>query len=170
MLPPGARITTEGELPDLRSLETSEDSASPPPRRKKRAKGWDGEIQDDVQTVSTSDGRSSIDGSTTRADVSDDLLASRRTYVTTAMPDGSAVTHVMVKCTLEDIARATNLRIDDAAFALNEVGLLAKRLAKDSEDYSESQDTIVLTRDMVENVAMERNVKIPCISLSHVVL
>ena len=64
-------------------------------------------------------------------------------------------------CTLADIARATNLRIEDAAFALNECGLLVRRKAGISDD-----DVIVITRSLVEQVAKERKVKIMYMDLS----
>jgi histone acetyltransferase MYST1 len=76
-------------------------------RRKKSNKGWDGEVYDDGPFDSI-----------------DDKLASFRNFITTANPDGSATTHVKIECTLADIAEATNLRIEDAAFAMQEVGLL----------------------------------------------
>ena len=56
----------------------------------------------------------------------DPMWTSLRSVETTANPDGSATTHVVVRCTLADIARATNLRVEDAAFALNECGLLVR--------------------------------------------
>lgn len=68
-------------------------------------------------------------------------------------------------CTLNDIARATNLRIEDAAFALNECGLLMRRLTRSDEN-----ETIVVTRELVEKVAEERKVKIAVLSLNHVLL
>lgn len=64
-------------------------------------------------------------------------------------------------CTLADIARATNLRIEDAAFALNECGLLMRRKAGVPEG-----DVIVITRSLVEQVAKERKVKIMYMDLS----
>jgi hypothetical protein len=73
----------------------------------------------------------------------------------------------MVKCTLTDIARATNLRIEDAAFALNECGLLTKRRERDGEEVSEE---IVVSREMIEQVAKERKVKRGCMVLAHVLL
>ena len=61
---------------------------------------------------------------------------------------------------LEDIARATNLRVDDAAFALNECGLLMRRLSSlTKEDLEEHREVVVITRSVVERVAKERNVK-----------
>lgn len=96
--------------------------------------------------------------------------------MTTPNPDGSASTNLVIKCTLADISRATNLRVEDAAFALNEVGLLARRLRIDDEDRNmdseeeQPDEMIVLTREMVEAVALERKVKIPCIRLNHVLL
>src|SRR5438105_1559223 len=68
----------------------------------------------------------------------DPIFTTERVFETTPREDGGADTHVQVKCTLADIARATNLRPDDAAFALNECGMLMRRLSDESE-----QDTIV---------------------------
>ncbi len=56
-------------------------------------------------------------------------FTTQRTLETVQRDDGGAETHVEVRCTLAEIARATNLRIDDAAFALSECGLLARRIA-----------------------------------------
>ena len=96
--------------------------------------------------------------------------------------DGSAETHVSVRCTLTDIARATNLRVEDAAFALNECGLLMKRIKamevegeKTTEDGTGlagvgAGDVVVLTREMVEMVAKEKNVKKPCMDIAFVKL
>lgn len=110
-----------------------------------------------------------------------------RTYTTMMREDGSAETHVSVRCTLADIARATNLRVEDAAFALNECGLLVKRIqARDAGEKERNSimgaeggtgmagvaagDVIMLTRQMVENVAKERNVKKPCMDIAFVKL
>ena len=83
-------------------------------------------------------------------------------FETTQREDGGADTHVRVDCTLADIAHATNLRIEDAAFALNECGLLMRRKAGVSED----EEVIVITRSLVEKVAKERKVKIMYMDLS----
>lgn len=68
-----------------------------------------------------------------------------------------------MRCTLEEIAAATNLRIEDAAFALNECGLLMRRIQNaDSENGSvevDSRDIILITRALVDRVAEERNLK-----------
>lgn len=82
-------------------------------------------------------------------------------FETTHREDGGADTHVRVDCTLADIAHATNLRIEDAAFALNECGLLMRRKAEISDD-----EVIVITRSLVEQVAKERKVKIMYMDLS----
>ena len=82
--------------------------------------------------------------------------------------DGSATTHAIVRCTLADLARATNLRIEDAAFAMNECGLLRMR-GKNGRD-ADATDMIVVTREMVEQVAKERGVKKACLILPHVLL
>lgn len=94
--------------------------------------------------------------------------------------DGSVTVDVVLRCTLRDIARATNLRVEDTAFALNEIGLLALRLS--SEDSDEVQHSlqaehdarrggtepaddakkfVYISRGMVERVAADRKVKVP---------
>lgn len=98
----------------------------------------------------------------------DPLFKTLRTFSTTQNLDGSATTHVVVKCTLADLARATNLRVEDAAFAMNECGLLKMR-GKNGRD-ADAADMIMVTREMVEQVAKERGVKKACLILPHVLL
>jgi hypothetical protein len=98
----------------------------------------------------------------------DPLFKSPRTFTTSQNLDGSATTHVVVKCTLADLARATNLRVEDAAFAMNECGLLRMRGKNGSN--VDVPDMIVVTREMVEQVARERGVKKACLILPHVLL
>lgn len=114
----------------------------------------------------------------------DPMFTSLRTVETTANKDGSATTHVVVKCTLADLARAANLRIEDAAFALHECGLLVRRQRSDIDGEQQQQEadpsgasaagdeeeTIVISKEMVEAVAVERNVKRMCMSMAHVLL
>lgn len=54
----------------------------------------------------------------------------RRTH-TGPSDDGTLqqVTHLSVKCTLGDIARATNMRVDDCGWAMREAGFLARSSA-----------------------------------------
>lgn len=91
-----------------------------------------------------------------------------RSFKTTINRDGSATTHVMVNCTVTDIARATNLRVEDATFAMSECGLLRLRRKEAGEEGRE--DSIVITREMVERIATERKVKRMCMELHHVLL
>ncbi|KAJ3838819.1 acyl-CoA N-acyltransferase [Lentinula raphanica] len=149
-----APLITQGTPPDFRSpsreLSSDESSAS---RRRKRNKGWQGEASEEeiVEDI-------------------DEKLASLRTFVTTRNTDGSASVHLKIQCTLADIADATNLRVDDAAFALNEMGML-KRWGKLSDEDSDEQLMVVLTREMVEKVVKERGVKDGLVlHLSHVKL
>lgn len=106
----------------------------------------------------------------------------------TANENGSATVDVVIRCTLRDIANATNLRVEDAAFALNEIGLLALRLS--SEDTDEVRKTmqaeldagansapadnsnkfVFISRAMVERVADDRNVKPPCMDVQYVLI
>ncbi|EKM60583.1 uncharacterized protein PHACADRAFT_246603 [Phanerochaete carnosa HHB-10118-sp] len=94
---------------------------------------------------------------------------------TTANADGSAITHVVMQCTLQELSKATGLRAEDAAFALAECGLLRHRTIRkmdtraDDEPPEEEEYTTV-TREMVETVAKERNVKRMCMDLKHVLL
>jgi histone acetyltransferase HTATIP/histone acetyltransferase MYST1 len=89
-----------------------------------------------------------------------DNIAALRTVLTRSNPDGSATSHIVVRCTLAEIASATNLRIEDAAFALNECGLLGSTI----------DGVVGFTREMVEAVAKERNVKRMCLDPAHVML
>ncbi|KAJ4485321.1 acyl-CoA N-acyltransferase [Lentinula aciculospora] len=146
-------LISRGTPPDFRSPSrelSSDDSFAS--RRRKRNKGWQGETLEEeiVEDI-------------------DEKLASFRTFITTRNSDGSASVHVKIHCTLADIADATNLRVDDTAFALNEMGML-KRWGKHS-DSDDEQPMVVLTREMVEKVAQERGVKDESVlHLSHVKL
>ena len=110
----------------------------------------------------------------------DPIFTSLRTIESTANPDGSSTSHVVVRCTLADIARATGLRVEDTAFAMNECGLLVRKQKIDNPDeehgnaeengHGEEEEIIVISREMVELVAKERNVKKMCMDLAHVLL
>ncbi|KAJ7678282.1 acyl-CoA N-acyltransferase [Mycena polygramma] len=185
-LPSGySKITTKALLPDLRSPSRElEDDGTPSVvngngasvtpsngvKRKKRTKGWDGEVAD-----------LSFLGAVPANDA--EFLSSFRAYEMTANPNGSATVDVVLRCTLRDIAKATNLRVEDAAFALNEIGLLALRLS--SEDPDEVRQTlqaetaggaepanspnkfVFISRAMVERVAVDRKVKVPCMEVEY---
>jgi hypothetical protein len=117
-------------------------------------KGWDGETVDPSLAMAP---LSSTD---------DPLFTSLRMIETTSNPDGSATSHVIVKCTLLDIARATNLRVEDTAFALSECGLLTRvKTAEGTDD-----EIITISREMVETVASEWGVKKMMMELAHVLL
>lgn len=96
------------------------------------------------------------------------MWSSMRSIETTANLDGSATSHIVVHCTLADIARATNLRVEDAAFALNECGLLERRFREDGS--GEAEEVVAVTREIVEKVAKERDVKMMCMDLAHALL
>ena len=100
----------------------------------------------------------------------DPIFSSYRTLETSANADGSATTHAIVRCTLADIAQATGLRVEDAAFALNECGLLVRgRRGREDGGGGEGEGgaAVVVTREMVERVAEELDVKRTCIDLAH---
>ena len=95
----------------------------------------------------------------------------------TANADGSATTHIAVQCTLQELSKATGLRVEDAAFALAECGLLRRRITRRVEVKTENgppereeEEHIVVTREMVEAVARERNVKPTLLDMKHVLL
>jgi len=169
-------------------LPLTEDTPTPglstPTAKKKRGpKGWDGEIVPTPHSLTTP-----ADGNAY------DIFTPLRKIVTVPnVRDGSATSHVVVHCTLADIARATNLRIEDVAFAMCECGLLeriqeARRgggtavldgtnatgitVTEDAAREQESDEHMVvgITREMVETVVKERRVKEMCLSLAHVLL
>lgn len=160
-LPP---IKTVGHLPDLSHLRVDAGTTLPSPqKRAKRTKGWDGE----------SAATSSPEGGSASPAAQDTLGAGagpaahmqlERVYETVPAPDGSAAVHVVARCSLAELARATNLRVEDAAFVLNECGLLIQRNGEGDAM------TIAISREMVETVARERNVKRMCIDFTKVLL
>ncbi|PIL30752.1 hypothetical protein GSI_06920 [Ganoderma sinense ZZ0214-1] len=170
VLPPDtAQITTTGLTADVADaiaapspIRDSEDgSSSMSKKRRKSTKGWDGE---DLSAAAVALRTAQAN------DTNDPMWTALRTVETRANADGSATTHVVVRCTLADVARACNLRVEDAAFALNECGLLVRRLppataptpnAKQNSVDGEGDvgETLAITREMVEAVARERDVK-----------
>ncbi|KAJ7198768.1 acyl-CoA N-acyltransferase [Mycena pura] len=181
VLPPGSSvITSKGNLSDLRSPSRElEDDGTPSvvngngapsvtpsngvAKRKKRPKGWDGEVAD-----------LAFLNATPATDA--EFLNSFRSFELAANANGGATVDIVLRCTLRDIARATNLRVEDAAFALNEIGLLALRLASEDveelkrsmKDPAENTNKFVfISRAMVERVAKERNVKMPCMDVGY---
>ncbi|KAJ7621150.1 acyl-CoA N-acyltransferase [Roridomyces roridus] len=178
VLPPGSvKVTSKGNLPDLRSPSREpEDDGTPglvngygapsatssngAPKRKKR-KGWQG--QGEFRDLSFLNASPPEDAA---------FLDAFRTYEMKPNENGSAIVDVVVRCTLRDIARATNLRVEDAAFALNEIGLLMVRFASEDATVLEQADPslaedakkfVYISREMVERVAKERDVKEPSI-------
>lgn len=145
-LPPEIeRVRTSGNLPDL----TKKPLGEIPQRRKKRGKSGD---DDDPEQWIPFD---------------DEMFSIHRVFETIQREDGAAEVHISVQCTLADIARATNLRIEDAAFAMNECGLLMRRFIQGDEN-----QTIVITRELVEKAAKDLKTRNPwlrqdCILLDH---
>ncbi|KAL4069067.1 acyl-CoA N-acyltransferase [Scleroderma yunnanense] len=178
---------TPTQLPPAEDIPTP-GLSTPTIKRKRGPKGWDGEIDPshDHLRAAAADGNAY------------DIFTPLRKIVTVPNErDGSATSHVVVHCTLVDIARATNLRVEDAAFALCECGLLEGMQAVRHEGVtavsdstnsggimvtddaarapvrnqaSDEQVVVGITREMVEIVAKERRVKEMCLSLAHVLL
>lgn len=103
----------------------------------------------------------------------DEVFHARQMVTKNVQKGASVVTGVVLKCSLTDIARATNLRIEDAAFALNEVGMLAKTLRikapKEGDPFAEV-DSVVLSREIIEEIARVRKLKPPCLERQYVML
>ncbi|KAJ7705301.1 acyl-CoA N-acyltransferase [Mycena rosella] len=187
-LPPGtSKMASRNNLPDLRSPSRElEDEGTPSVvngngassvtpsngigKRKKRTKGWDGEVGELFL------------GAAPAADA--EFLNDCRTFEMTANDNGSATVDVVLRCTLRAIAAATNLAVKDAAFALNEIGLLALRLSSENVDevrrtLQAEQDAgpeapvdnankfVFISRAMVERVAENRKVKVPCMEVEY---
>ncbi|CAA7267725.1 unnamed protein product [Cyclocybe aegerita] len=122
-------------------------------KQKKKSKGFDGEVSGTNSEAALC--------MTPLQSIQDPVFTTKRVFETTPNEHGGADTNIKVECTLQDIAKATNLRIDDAAFAMHECGLLMRRMSR-----TEENDTIVITRSLVEKVAKERKVKIMYLDLS----
>jgi len=144
----------------------------PQTRKRKRIKGFEGEVESEasieagmcmmpLKSIQGASSSSMSFGVILIYYSIDPIFTTERVFETTHREDGGADTHVRVDCTLAEIARVTNLRIEDAAFALNECGLLMRRKADVSDN-----DVIVITRSLVEQVAKERKVKIMYMDLS----
>ena len=163
-------------------------------KRKKSTKGFHGEVLDPGVAVVPMDIMTSVSApltyflQLTLTHVSPgELSTTLRSIETTPNADGSATAHVVARCTLVDIARATGLRVEDAAFAMNECGLLVKRYKGNINPHAqveqsnafgrrkvvedvEIEEVIMVTREMIEEVAKERKVKRACMQLEHVLI
>jgi hypothetical protein len=95
-------------------------------------------------------------------------LAALRTLVHSAEPDGGVRTRVGARVSLGALARAVHLRAEDAAFALNECGLVRARV---SDGAGACGGALVITRAGVDAVAAERRVRArPMLVRSQVIL
>ncbi|KAF8307754.1 hypothetical protein DL93DRAFT_2087746 [Clavulina sp. PMI_390] len=141
---------------ELPGTKQAPEPIDPNKRAKKSRKGWDGEVElleDELTspggTTTVRRARSGSGGGrmspevvtiTRSATAAISVLAEpsfgsmRRTHTgpapasSTGSPSTTAkrVTHLSIKCTLADIARATNLRVDDCAWAMREAGFLRR--------------------------------------------
>ena len=87
-------------------------------------------------------------------------------YETMPVQDGSTAVHTVVHCTLADLACMMNLHVKDAAFVLNECGLLVRREGEGDM----MMIAIGISQEMVEAVVRERNIKQMCIDFTKVLL
>ncbi|THG96413.1 hypothetical protein EW026_g5416 [Hermanssonia centrifuga] len=177
VLPPGSgKIITNGNshTPDtdlsMSPTRESEEANGLPRKRRKSTKGWDGEAIEPMMRntyIAEDDGaRGNTLCLTMGAETNclGPMYTTFRSIEMKANPDGSATSHVVVRCTLADLARATGLRVEDAAFALNECGMLTRRKQIDLADTKDRE------KDTAVAVARERGVKKMCMDLAHVLL
>jgi len=136
----------------LRFVSQSSKANGRPTHKRKKSLGWDAEAE---STLHNKDIVAATSGDNDR------VYRTNRFLRTSANPNGSATTHVFASCSLEDISKATSLRIDDVAFALHECGLLkrVRTLGDEGREDGDVKDVIVISREMVEAVATERAVK-----------
>ncbi|KAG9013238.1 hypothetical protein FRB90_006108 [Tulasnella sp. 427] len=131
-------------------------------KSKRKIKGFDGEIDYPKEGDGPSASR-----------VEQPAFGSIRTTHTETTPTGTTRQHLNIRCTLLDIARATGLRHEDVAFAMEECGLLTRRKkdGDEGEGGGEEREIIYVSAEMVEKVARERKVKHKCIlDPAHVLL
>jgi hypothetical protein len=124
---PGVPLITQGSLPQFDALSTTattKASAVIPQWKRHKMKGYYGEaeLQEATQKAqaSTKGPAGYVHG--------DEELMKMRSFVTVLNPDGSATTKIVVQCTLAELSRATHLKPEDVAFALNECGLVSRKL------------------------------------------
>ena len=93
--------------------------------------------------------------------------SSRSTKSATAA-SAPPVADVEVRFTLVDLALAVNLRVDDVAFTLEQIGLASARV----EDEEDGEDAVIISRAMVDEVKARypRRVLPPLLSVAHVLL
>ncbi|EIN13298.1 acyl-CoA N-acyltransferase [Punctularia strigosozonata HHB-11173 SS5] len=168
VVPPDMTVRSGPQMPDLSKLRAKSEDLMTQKPKKKKTKGWDGEID-----------LSELYANQPPPDDPNTSLTSRRTLVTRGNPDGSATTHVVVHCTLEDLSRATYIRVEDAAFALNECGLLLrkKHVEGNTRNGEEAVDgepaeqmIVVVSREMIDEVARQWGLKRMCMETPHILL
>lgn len=159
-----------GEPPsiDLPTTTTDETEAEGEarPKRNRRSRGWDGELAAS-STAST--------GSTTfTLRRNSHGQASAALVPRTKRQEAKALTgdHFSFPTSLADIADATNLRPDDVAFAMVESGLAQwRRKVRGEEDEDDELEELVITLELVEEVATRAKVrKGAYLEMAHVLL
>lgn len=100
---------------------------------------------------------------------------------TTGQHNQRRAQHLSIKCTLADIARATNLRVDDCRLALKESGLLLHNTFATKKDVQAGADStggsggnvgdevFFISKEGVEQVAEAWNVKRMMLDVKYIV-
>ncbi|KAF8339782.1 acyl-CoA N-acyltransferase [Cantharellus anzutake] len=143
-----SKVLTVAPAEVVSDASSSSPSSPTTLKRRKRLKGFEGEVSETLAGLPQSSYITLIEEPS--------FGSFRTTQTTVSEIDGSATTHLTIKCTLMDISKATNLRPEDAAFAMEECGLLSR------------SEVIVISREMVEAVAAEHKVKPAVLDMAHI--
>lgn len=143
--------------------------------KKKKWRGWGGGPSEGAERASNSKGKNSVGSKGKPATPSKSEVVERPLPPEFSFPTS-----------LEDLARATNLRVDDVAFALVESGLAQWRqkvvvvdpgtrlrgtgVGEEGEHEGEEELALVIYPELVEAVARAKKVKPPVLDYAFVLL
>lgn len=171
------RLRGEPEPLLLGATTEGEEEAQARRRRNRRARGWDGELPAGAQgggggTVLTlrrnSAGAAEVRAAPVKRENGNGAGGGEGEQQEDGFEWGTS---------LEEVSERTNLRREDVAFALVESGLAVWRRTKrvkgefGEEEEEEEVDELVITPELVEEVAVKRKVKpVMVMELAHVLL
>lgn len=158
-----------GEPPSLDIPSTAVEAEEEGEGRRKRnrgSRGWDGEL---AAPSTTSTGSTTF---TLRRNSHGQASAALVPRTKRQEANALAGDHFAFPTSLADIADATNLRPDDVAFAMVESGLAQwRRKVRGEGDEEDELEELVITRELVEEVAERAKVrKAAYLEMAHVLL
>lgn len=158
--------------PPMSTMEGDNDSTQEKQVRRARSfKGWEGELPVVTRSSPSNSDPKGQSSSKSSIRTRSSLAANTNGISLPSRP-------LTLRITLADIVRATFLRMDDAAFALQESGLAQFRRPTNSDERAVEVDAsgwldgieFVVTPRLVEEVARRRKVKIAIMNPAHVLL